>query len=187
MNDDQFESMISFINRGDKQGLRKIYDEYGKMIYSVMLSVVKNPHDAEDLTSDFFVKLWEKLAAAYKKGNGHKAWMVTAARNMAIDHLRKSGREELVLDISDDEEYHINEPISESNTEEETLGKLSLKEALEKLNPAEREIINLKIFAMMTFEEIAVAVHKPMGTVTWRYRNGLKKLERYLKEVQNCE
>lgn len=187
MTENRFEACILMIIRGDRGGLREIYNEYCKIIYSVMLSVVRNNADAEDLTSDFFIKLWEKLSHTYKGGNGHKRWLVTAARNMAIDFLRKNNRMELIIDNTEDDEEnspHI-EPHSDENTELSAIGNLTVKEALGRLTAAEREVINLKLFAGFTFNEIASALGMPLGTVSWRYNRALKKLTVYLREVQN--
>ena len=185
MTDNSFERCILLIRQGDKSGLKEIYDGYGKLIYSVMLSAVKRHTDAEDLTSDFFLKLWDKLADTYKAGNGHKRWLVTAARNMAVDFLRKNSRMELTIDRSDDnDDTQKNEPVSSDNTEDEAIGSLSVREALSHLDDKEREIVNLKLFADLTFREIAPIMAMPLGTVTWKYRNAIKKLQKYVKEVQ---
>ena len=55
---------------------------------------------------------------------------------------------------------------------------MSVEEALAVLNSAEREIITLKIMGDMTFKEIAALLDQPMGTVTWKYQNAIKKLRR---------
>lgn len=184
MTDSRFESCILLIQQGDKIGLKEIYDGYAKIIYSVMLSAVKNPSDAEDLTSDFFLKLWEKLAATYKQGSGHKRWLATLAHNMAIDFLRKNNRIELTIDTDEDENSHT-EPVSSDNCEETVIGNLSVREALEKLSESEREVVNLKLFSGFTFEETAKILSMPLGTVTWKYRRAIDKLSKYVKEVWN--
>lgn len=181
MTDSLFESCIQQIRCGDKTGLRKIYDEYGKIIYSVMLTAVKNSHDAEDLTSDFFLKLWDKLADAYKSGGGHKRWLTVTAHNMAVDFLRRKNRVQLV---SDENEEGLPEPVSNDDTESTVIGSMSVKEALEKLSDDEREIVNLKLFADLTFKDIAYTLDKPIGTVAWKYRSAVSKLRKYIKEVQ---
>ncbi len=180
MTDSRFESCILLIRQGGRNGLKEIYDEYGKFIYSVMVTAVRNPHDAEDLTSDFFLKLWDRLAGTYEGGRGHKRWLAAAARNLAVDFLRKNGREQLILD----EEYEDGSPYdlpSPDNAENTVIGGMTVKDALERLNGTEREIVNLKLFADMTFREIALTLNKPIGTVAWKYRAALAKLSDYVK------
>ncbi|MGN1119325.1 MAG: RNA polymerase sigma factor [Oscillospiraceae bacterium] len=181
MDEKQFDYCILLIRQGRSDGLRAIYESYFKVIYSIMLSVTKNPTDAEDLTSDFFVKLWDKLAEAYRSGSGHKSWLAAAARNMAVDFLRRKSRVELTLD---DEENPL-EPQSAERLEETVIGSLNVQQALDSLKESEREIVSLKLFAELTFKEIAAAMKMPMGTVTWKYNSAMKKLKEYFKEVRS--
>lgn len=185
MTEVQFELCIERIKQGDKEGLRQIYEEYIAFIYSIVYDKLKNKENAEDVTSDFFIKLWEK-AGTYRPGSGHKGWMATIARNMSVDFLRKHGKEELTDIMQDREEESesrvsvksIYEGAKESPVEQEAIGNLTLKDALGRLKDSEREIINLKIMGDFTFKEIAEILHMPMGTVTWRYREAIKQLRR---------
>lgn len=80
---------------GDKSALHEVYEAYIGYIYTIVLQTVSNREDAEDVTSEFFMKLW-RLADTYRGGNGHRAWMAAIARNMAVDLLRKTKREVLI-------------------------------------------------------------------------------------------
>lgn len=173
MEDKQFHVCMKGMKAGDRSALRVIYQEYVGYIYSIVYQVVLNRDDAEDMTSEFFIKLW-KLADTYKSGKGHKAWLATIARNMAIDLLRKNKREVLVEDFADSSA----ENASDDDVESDVLSGISLKAALDMLKPAEREVVNMKIMGDLTFQEIADILKQPMGTVTWRYQNAIKKLRR---------
>ena len=96
MEETQFSACMERIKSGDKEALHDIYQAYIGYIYSVVLGVVQNKEDAEDVTSEFFIKLW-RLADTYKGGNGHKAWLATIARNMAIDLIRKNKKVVLMV------------------------------------------------------------------------------------------
>lgn len=182
MTDRQFERRIKLIQDGDKQGLKEIYGEYGKMIYQCVFQVLHSRQDAEDVTSDFFLKLWE-IADTYCFGGRHKRWLVTIARNMALDLLKKRSREQLT--INDDEDFR-DEPADSVSTEDTVTGNMAVAEALERLEDGEREIVNMKIFAGMTFKDIAAVLDKPIGTVTWKYRNAISKLRDFIGEVYSA-
>ena len=173
MEEKQFHACMKKIKAGDKSALHEIYEKYIGYVYSVVYQVVLNKEDAEDITSEFFIKLW-KLADTYRSGSGHRAWMATIARNMAIDLLRKNKREVLTEDFADS----IPENASDDDVEREVLADMSLRTALETLKPGEREIVNMKIMGELTFQEIADILKQPLGTVTWRYQNAIKKLRR---------
>ena len=178
MTEAAFDACIQAILNGDKQGLRDIYDAYLDYIYRIVYGVVGKKEDAEDITSEFFIKLWQQ-ADKYKAGSGHKAYLTTIARNMAIDHMRKFKKEVLESFTQENEDEVFFEPVSPDNTEAEVIEDVAIKEAISKLNEKEQQIINMKVLSEMTFAEISETLKVPMGTVTWRYREAIKKLRRY--------
>lgn len=167
--------------------MKEIYEAYATYIYSVIFRVVNNKSDAEDISSEFFIKLWTN-SDKYVPGNGHKAFLATMARNMAIDYLRKHNREVLIGDFSAEQEEEegsntpaevtLMEHTGESVVENEVIEDISLKEALGRLKPREQEVIHHKIMGDLTFKEIAEVMKIPMGTVTWLYRQAIEKLRR---------
>lgn len=213
MTEAEFEHCMEKICCGDKSGLKDIYTEYLPFIYRTVYGIVGNKENAEDITSDFFVKLWS-LAPQYKKGEGHKGYLATVARNMAIDFIRKKRREVLVEAIeysaenmpaakkssmndgsgtADTDMPQTDSPqASPSRTsalrmdtgqeqeslEDQVISDISLKEALEKLHPDEKKIIDMKVLGEMTYKEISELLQIPIGTVTWRYQEGIRKLRR---------
>lgn len=178
MTEEAFCQSINKILGGDKSGLKEIYDAYLGYIYQIIYGVLGRKEDAEDVTSEFFIKLWQ-TADKYKAGSGHKGYLATIARNMAIDFLRKHKREVLEsFSKEDDEDTGYIEPVSDESVDEEVISEMSLKEALDTLKPEERKVVDMKVLAQMTFAEISEILKVPMGTVTWRYREAIKKLRR---------
>lgn len=165
----RFDECIRAMNRGDKNGLKEVYEEYVSYIYGIVRALLHNKEEAEDITSDFFIRLWEK-SDTYKPGGGHKGWMATIARNMAVDYIRKHKREEFSETINDTE--------SKENVEHQVIADISINEALATLKESERKVVHLKIVGELTFREIAEILEQPMGTVTWHYNQAIKKLRR---------
>lgn len=186
MTEGRFEKCIRSMNKGDRDGLKEVYEEYVSYIYGIVRQLLPTREEAEDITSDFFIRLWEK-SASYKGGSGHKGWMATIARNLAIDCVRKRKREELVDFVTEPEEgrqYSLvqnamhGEWAEEKSVEEQVLSDISMAEALSGLKETERQVVHMKIAADMTFQEIADVLEEPLGTVAWRYREAVKKLRR---------
>ena len=148
---------MSAMAAGDRDSLRYIYDAYLKLIYAVVYDTIGQREEAEDVTSEFFIKLYG-IAGSYKPGNGHKRWIVTIAREALVDEIPETEQG--------------------SSMEEQVVNSVSLKEAMESLKPDEREIVDLKVAGGFTFKEISELVGKPMGTVTWLYNNAIKRLRR---------
>lgn len=173
MTEAKFEQCIRQMNEGDKEGLREVYEEYISYIYGIVFQMIGNKENAEDITSEFFIKLWEK-SASYKPGSGHRGWMATIARNMTIDFIRKYKREELTDTFEDTAEGYSRS----SSVEDQVVNQSLIKDALETLSEKEREVIHMKVMGDMTLKEIAAVLEVPMGTVAWRYREAVNKLRR---------
>lgn len=185
MTNQDFEQNIIRIKNGDQGGLKEIYEAYLAYIFRIIFEILKNRENAEDVTSDLFIKLWEK-AENYRPGSGHKAYLTVMARNMAIDFLRKHKKEELTAMLQDlryetDEEYYKAPPglnPEDKPTETKVIGDISLTDALNSLGEAERQVVSMKVLGELTFKEITEILNIPMGTITWRYQNAIKKLRR---------
>lgn len=182
LTEQQFEKAVRLMVNGDKAGLREIYENYLGYIYRIVYEILQSKENAEDVTSEFFIRLWNK-AEQYRPGNGHKGYLATMARNMSIDFLRRHRKEELTELLQDrgkEEEQGSSELLKKSNVkvEEEVLSNLSVRQAMEQLEWTERQIVSLKVLWEMTFKEIAAVMEMPMGTVTWKYQNAMKKLRR---------
>lgn len=194
MTDEEFALCLDLVLKGDKEGLRKIYEAYIKLIYAVVYNTVGRREDAEDITSEFFIKLI-RVAKSFKKGLPHKAWLVTIAKNMSVDFLRKNGRE-ILVDIKQDDTEQSEDAIDKaahsknavqkgagdesSEVENKAVLAEDMRQALKTLSPKEREIVHMKLLGELRFKDIAEATKQPMGTVTWLYNQGIKKLRRCL-------
>lgn len=170
----EFERNIRLILKGEKIGLQEIYVAYGATIYSVVYQVIKNKENLEDITFEFFIKLWNNTDT-YKFGLKHKKWLGTMAYNMAIDFIRKHNKEILTDEIS--------EKVDVSNSVENNIcQKIAFEDCLKYLEETERLIINLKILCDLTFKDISKLLNIPLGTVTWKYQNAIKRLRRAIHE-----
>lgn len=185
MSDEQFFMYMADMKNGNKNALKTVYQEYLPYIYTIIFNIVQDKHDAEDLTSEFFIKLWT-IADHYAMACGHKGYIATIARNMTIDFLRKNKREILIetfeKDSLEDTEQTSskvqNESISADNVEDEVLGEIYIEQALALLSPQEKEVVHLKVIGEMTFQAISDLLKIPLGTITWRYQSAIKKLRR---------
>ena len=177
MDDLYFDACMELKRRGDKNGLKSIYEAYAPMIYHSIVAVVRNHENAEDLTSEFFIKLWS-IAPFYKAGNHHKAWMLTVAKNMTIDFLRKCGRESAFDIFENAQTVQTLSGQSAKDPQESVVGKLSFDEAMQQLEPQECLIMNMKVLGGYTFKEISESMNMPQGTVSWKYQRAVQKLRR---------
>lgn len=167
MSELEFQECLKKINSGDKNSLKKIYYGYGYAVYAYALSIVKDTHMAEDICQDVFIKIW-KNANKFKKRYNPQSWIMTITKNTSIDYLRKHKKEETIerfeIDVEKDMATEVNQ-------------KLQINEALNTLQEEEKEIIILHLISDLTFRAISELLNKPLGTITWRYKEGIKKLK----------
>lgn len=170
------EQLMKRVGKGDEQAFRQLYQNTDKTIYSFILSIIKNPQDAEEVMQETYLKIWTS-AAGYKSQGKPLAWMFTIARNLCYMKFRdQKHQSELGLDDLDGNETGAVCPQLENLAD-----KLVLEAALSILKEEEREIVLLHASAGMKHREIAVNLQMPLATVLSKYNRAMKKLENYLR------
>ena len=152
------------LSDGDMSALEDIYHILGRRIYMLALSILRDTHAAEDIMQDTFVKLAAE-AHAYRQGSNAIAFILTVARNLAIN-LHNRRRRECPTDTVPD----TAEPDSPS---------FSALEALSLLDETERQIVVMKLDCGMKHKQIAQIVGLSEEACQKRYRRALEKLKPY--------
>ncbi len=174
--DIQKEKEIIEKSKLDKSSFSQIYKEYVKDIYGYAYSLVENQNEAEEVTSNTFLKALEKLSTFESKDKSIKAWLFTIARNVVYDNYRKA-RE---LPVSDKIEDFPE--ISDSNVKTDTKLQNDIKDLLKDLPEVTKEIIILKIWDEYKFKEIAKIINKDEDAVKKQFYRGIEKLKGSLEE-----
>lgn len=171
------EGLLLQIAEGDQEAFRKLYEETDRAIYGFILSIVRDPHDAEEVMQETYMKVWTS-APSYKAQGKPLAWMFTIARNLCYMRFREQKhKSDLGLDDLDGAEMGQLCPQIEDAAD-----KLVLQAALKALKEEERQIVLLKNSSGLKHREIAEALGMPLATVLSKYNRAMKKLEQYLKE-----
>lgn len=175
-----FDVLARKIADGDEKAFENVYGQLNKLVFSVCYGIVKNDSIASELTQDTFVAVWTHSGEF--KGGSFKSWILTVAKNKSLNYLEKSKRE-VSIDFNENTDYVsiINDKDNEncqSDIDAET--KITLKTALEKLEYQEREIVLLKNSGMK-MKEIAEFLKIPRGTASWRYKEALEKLKKFME------
>jgi len=166
----------------DPKVMGEIYDRYGRLVYSLIHRVVRDTGVAEDLTQETFLRIWNRAQAFDVEKGSLGPWIVTVARNRAIDYLRSSdGRmASRSLELAD-----IEHPSRFTGMEEKALSMdraRRLKEAFEKLTPNQKTVIEMAYYEGLSQTEMAERMQQPLGTVKTWVRAALKVLRDQLGE-----
>ena len=160
------------------ENLSEIYSQYKQGLFSLALSVLKNSAEAEDAVHDAFMKLTRKNFSP--KGDS-VSYVFATVRNAALDRLRKKKRIVDAPDFIFDEEQSREEKPGRSLMEEER--NFIIRKEIEKLDDPQREVIVLKLFSGLTFEQIAEIRDEPLSTVSSRYARTLKSLKHKMETL----
>jgi RNA polymerase sigma factor (sigma-70 family) len=170
------DALIARLRAQESQAMAILYDMYGATLYGVILQIVKVEEVAEDVLQEAFIKIWKSFDS-YDEHKGRLfTWMINICRNLAIDSIRSKG-------------YRMS---AQNNTMPEngkpTMGyhdikpeHIDVRDVVNKLNPEQKQIIDLMYFEGFTQSEIAEQYNIPLGTVKTRARAAVKYLEKIFK------
>lgn len=167
---------------GDTEAMGEIYDRHGSDVYRYLVSMIGD-HDAEDVLQETFIKAGDKLGDYADAGN-LRGWIFTIARNAALDRIRKRKRHgERPLPEDDAVMAPADGPRPEAAAEAgETAERI--REALETLNPAQKEVFVLREEAGMSFKEISEMLDIPLNTALSHMHRAVGALRKTLADLE---
>jgi RNA polymerase sigma-70 factor, ECF subfamily len=171
--DPEVVSLVDRAKSGDAAAFADLYDRYVDQVFAYIYRRVGHRQLAEDLVGDVFLRAYRRLSSFEWQGVDLGAWIITIARNRVHDHF-KSAR--FRLERTTDEvrdEPHLGQQASD-DPERVTMGRdlaRSLGEALERLKPEHREVIELRFIHDMSVAETAAVLDRSVGaTKALQYR-----------------
>lgn len=176
MNDD--DKLVQRIAEGNRKAFLRLYDRYAAKVHGLALHMLRDPHSAEEVTQDAFMRLWTR-AQTYRAQRGSLlGWLLTITRRLAIDRMRLESRR-IQPTLSLDEDWlRIPDPASETVESRWR----SLFFALLDLPIKQRLTIELAYYQGLSQAQIAEFLDVPLGTVKTRTRLGMKKLRQAMRE-----
>ena len=172
----ELERLLSGIAAGRPEDMSELYSRTRTAVYSLALSYLGNAHDAQDITQDTFVQVWER-AGQYRPNGSPMGWLLTVCRNLALMRIRKADRH---ADLDDSGWDAIPAEEKGLSVEERAL----LQDALALLDKNERRVVMLHAAAGMKHREIASLLEMPLATVLSKYHRAIKKLRAFMKGAE---
>ena len=150
---EDLESLLLGVAAGDSHSLEELYHRTRTAVYGLVLSYLKHPQDAEDVTQDAFVRIWD-TAASYRPQGKPMAWLLTVARNLALMRLRERGKTQ---ELTDEEWSALPARAPDVTTEDRHV----LRAALSVLSEQERQVVMLHAVTGLKHREIAQLLELP--------------------------
>jgi RNA polymerase sigma-70 factor (ECF subfamily) len=181
------ERLVEALEVRDERALETLYDRYGDYVYSVCLRMVGDVQLAEDLSQEVYLRLWRRPDLYDVSRGKFVTWLLSVARNRAIDERRSRGRRFRHESPPSDTSEEVLEAIPTSESRDVAVvseERVVVQKALGSLPPEQRLAIQLAYFGGYTQQEIADGLRQPLGTVKTRIRLGLQKLRQLMIEQQ---
>ncbi len=182
--DDEVE-LMKRIKAKDEQALAELYDLYNRLLYGMIISIVKKREEAEDVLQEVFIKVWENASTFNEDRGNVYSWLVTLTRNKAIDRIRSKDyktQKKATQDV-DAPEFFLEgnkfDPLETTIFSDRTE---LVKKALGEIPESQSEVLKIAYYRGLTQREISDQLDIPLGTVKTRMRQGMIKLKDILEE-----
>ena len=169
----KLQQLLIHIAGGEREALAELYQRTRAAVYGLALSYLKNAHDAQDLTQDVYVQVWD-CAEQYRLTGSPMGWLLAVCRNLCLMRLR---REERHAALSEEEWDAIPARECGLDADERAL----LQGALASLTDEERRIVLLHAVTGLKHRELAALLELPLPTILSKYHRALKKMRSFLE------
>ncbi len=168
-------ALLRRIGQGDREAFAQFYERFSGLLFSVIVRILNDTNEAEDVAQEAFVQIWDR-AHSYDPALGKPlSWVLTLARNKAIDRLRALQRRfRFVEEVADQTVEPPGGQQRESAFNRDQVALLRI--AVSGLSAEQRQAIEMAFFGGMTQNEIAESLQQPLGTIKARIRRGMLKL-----------
>ncbi len=183
----QDDQMVVLAVKGDEKAYSELTQKYQKPLYFHVSKMIRDPDFAEDLVQDIFLNAFKSLKN-YKNDHAFSTWLYRIARNHTIDYLRKKKIETLSIHVDDYDESHASIQIAdESSFTDQPIIRRERRnkvyEAIYQLPEKYRDIIVKRHIEEKSYQEIAVEIDIPLGTVKAHLFRARELLYKYMKDT----
>lgn len=170
--------LLARAQKGSSEALGSLYDRYHTGVFHYLYYRVADVHLAEDLASEVFLRMVNRLSDFQPRATSLQAWLFQVARNLVIDHYRKNNSQVSV-------ELHENVIALDADptvAAEQRLTHEQLARALNRLAPDQRDVIILRFIIGMSLAHTGQILHKSEDAVKGLQRRGLLELREHMRE-----
>ena len=170
-------ALVDRAQQGDRDALEELYLIHFDRIYSYLHVSVGNKHDAEDLTTQTFLKMLESIGRFKWQSAPFSAWLFRIAHNLAMDHFRARRRWQPEEDVP--EPPGEEEPSAELQAMQ-SIGRQSMMELIDRLSPEQQQVLTLKFVFNFPNADVAKILDKTEGAIKSLQHRALASLQKQI-------
>jgi RNA polymerase sigma-70 factor, ECF subfamily len=170
-------ALVEGAQRGDREALEELYLIHFDRIYSYLHLSVGNRHDAEDLTTQTFLKMLEAIGRFRWQSVPFSAWLFRIAHNLSIDHFRSRRRVQTQGEVP---EVPGMEESSAEDQAMDSLGQAGMLALIEQLSAEQRQVLTLKFLFGFANADVAGILGKTEGAVKSLQHRALASLQKHV-------
>ena len=171
----EIRKLVERAQAGDRNALEELYLIHFDRIYSYLHMTVGNRHDAEDLTTQTFLRMLESIGKFRFQTAPFSAWLFRIAHNLSMDHFRANRRWQPEEDVP---EPHGSEERSAEDEAFHSIGRKSLLELIDTLSQEQQQVLTLKFVFSFSNGEAATILGKTEGAVKSLQHRALVSLQK---------
>ena len=165
----------------DVEAFEQLYERHSRIVYALALRILQQGSTAEEVVQDVFLQVWRNARHYDEQRGPFIPWLMTLARNRALDRLRlKSERQRRQEAQTEEFPPVVEAPQYEKNLDEKRRAE-RVRALMASLHPQQKKAIELAFFEGLSHSEIAASLKEPLGTVKSWIRNGLLRLKEELQ------
>jgi RNA polymerase sigma-70 factor, ECF subfamily len=174
-------TLMQQLLRRNVSAFEELYERHSRIVYSLVLRILRQGSTAEEVVQDVFLQLWRN-SSRYDTSRPFVPWLLTLARNRALDHLRLKSERQRRREEQTEEFPQIASAAPEyEKALDEGRRAERVRALIGSLPAAQKKAIELAYFEGLSHSEIAAALNEPLGTVKSWIRNGLMRLKEGLQ------
>ncbi len=178
--EDADQGLIARIAEGDKRAFEQLFTAYGERVFRYAYRLISDQTKAEEVTNDVMLEVW-KTAAKFERRSKVSTWILGITRHLALNAVRRKQLD--TVDVDDAPEIAAPEDNTSARDHDHQVLQKTLREALSKLSPEHRDVVELTFFHGCSYAEIAEIVQCPENTVKTRMFHARKQLQGLLVEA----
>ncbi len=174
----EYKKLVKEAVKGDKNAYGELYKIFLDRIYRFVYYLVNDEFLAEDITQNTFLKAWNGLKNFSPAKGTFQSYLYTIARNLVIDHQRK--KKEISIELTIGENLKSETDLVDNASRNESI--VEVRKALSVLSENDRQIVILRYFEEMSYDEIAGVVGKKSGAVRVKVHRLLEVLKNNMEK-----